>query len=645
MSNRGRAGAHQHQGCPSSSGGNAAESRKTLPTDANTTPTTTPQRLGGASIQQQVGGDKSAMWGAPCEGGGSDTTATSAAEDAARGGGGAAPTRGASWRGADKVESESRVGKKRTRVEGRGSSAAQRAAANEACKGITLEALQAQYYRPLSDVAKDLGVSVARLLKKCREFGILRWPYRHVRSVQESIEQLEKDREAATDEVATDELELRLKLLRRRGELVVHFASCGLESEMRKGIFLADPRDVDTMLNNAHEVHGGRKMPPPGWDSLGRFPDAAVREHFLQQMRAHMVGGGAMLSPPDSPHVATNVHDDSGSSLEDSSRDVLHHHHQQQKLQYQYQHLQLGYRGVAPHHSRPEGQWQQQPPPPQSHAYPRQGSHHYQQPAWQGRQMYPRGGAPDPVAHSAPYWPGLQGAAEMPEVMGVGAGAGMGGGGVGKSLEASELGRLRSSPGHVDVPSSVSVPHAGVYAPASAASWQAGPQTGSATGPLGHQEEGGRNSSLSPLLRPRFSGPPGSGGVAGYRVGGGGRDPQMPMNTWGGGNLGPASESSAAAPGGGINHGGALRDEWRPSERLTPQTPPTPSHLGGPRRPWGSGDLVNPAGRGGLPQSGGAGALPSIFNRNGRGRRGQTWRGPGPCRLQWVRDRWVRRVG
>ena len=236
--------------------------------------------------------------------------------------------------------------------------------------------------------------------------------------------------------------------------------------------------------------------------------------------------------------------------------------------------------------------------------------------------MYPRGGAPDPVAHSAPYWPGLQGAAEMPEVMGVGAGAGMGGGGVGKSLEASELGRLRSSPGHVDVPSSVSVPHAGVYAPASAASWQAGPQTGSATGPLGHQEEGGRNSSLSPLLRPRFSGPPGSGGVAGYRVGGGGRDPQMPMNTWGGGNMGPASESSAAAPGGGINHGGALRDEWRPSERLTPQTPPTPSHLGGPRRPWGSGDLVNPAGRGGLPQSGGAGALPSIFNRNGRGRGG-----------------------
>ncbi|CBN79223.1 hypothetical protein Esi_0010_0156 [Ectocarpus siliculosus] len=40
---------------------------------------------------------------------------------------------------------------KRTRVEGRGSSAAQRAAASEACKSISLKRLQEQYHRPLSD--------------------------------------------------------------------------------------------------------------------------------------------------------------------------------------------------------------------------------------------------------------------------------------------------------------------------------------------------------------------------------------------------------------------------------------------------------------------------------------------------------------
>lgn len=36
-------------------------------------------------------------------------------------------------------------------------------------------------------VAKDLRVSVARLLKKCREFGILRWPYRHVSLVLNAL--------------------------------------------------------------------------------------------------------------------------------------------------------------------------------------------------------------------------------------------------------------------------------------------------------------------------------------------------------------------------------------------------------------------------------------------------------------------------
>lgn len=36
-------------------------------------------------------------------------------------------------------------------------------------------------------------------------------------------------------------------------------------------------------------------------ESLGRFPDPMIREHFLEQMRAHMVGGGGMLSAPDSP--------------------------------------------------------------------------------------------------------------------------------------------------------------------------------------------------------------------------------------------------------------------------------------------------------------------------------------------------------
>ncbi|CAM9951746.1 unnamed protein product [Ectocarpus sp. 4 AP-2014] len=125
-------------------------------------------------------------------------------------------------------------------------------------------------------------------------------------------------------------MELRLSLLRRRGELVAHFASCWLESDMRKGIFLADPRDVDSMLAAAHRVHG-RQMPPCGWESLGRFPEMAVREHFLEQMRAYMIGGNTSASPPDSPLPIRQQHglDDATGSLGGGDRMRQQQHHQQ----------------------------------------------------------------------------------------------------------------------------------------------------------------------------------------------------------------------------------------------------------------------------------------------------------------------------
>lgn len=46
--------------------------------------------------------------------------------------------------------------------------------------GLTNAAVSLRACGTRRPVARDLKVSVARLLKKCREFGILRWPYRHV---------------------------------------------------------------------------------------------------------------------------------------------------------------------------------------------------------------------------------------------------------------------------------------------------------------------------------------------------------------------------------------------------------------------------------------------------------------------------------
>ena len=64
-------------------------------------------------------------------------------------------------------------------------------------------------------------------------------------------------------------------------------------------------------------------------DCLGRFPEKAARERFLERMRMYMIGGGTVLSLPDSPHAMGHVRRDSTSSLEDG-RDFGQRQHQQQ---------------------------------------------------------------------------------------------------------------------------------------------------------------------------------------------------------------------------------------------------------------------------------------------------------------------------
>ena len=62
---------------------------------------------------------------------------------------------------------------------------------------------------------------------------------------------------------------------------------------------------------------------------MGRFPEKAARERFLERMRMYMIGGGTVLSLPDSPHAMGHVRRDSTSSLEDG-RDFGQRQHQQQ---------------------------------------------------------------------------------------------------------------------------------------------------------------------------------------------------------------------------------------------------------------------------------------------------------------------------
>jgi len=52
---------------------------------------------------------------------------------------------------------------------------------------ITKEALQDQFHLPLAQAAKNFGVCVTFMKRICREQGILRWPYRRLKSLQQRM--------------------------------------------------------------------------------------------------------------------------------------------------------------------------------------------------------------------------------------------------------------------------------------------------------------------------------------------------------------------------------------------------------------------------------------------------------------------------
>lgn len=51
---------------------------------------------------------------------------------------------------------------------------------------------------PLMDAAEEMGVRKTAFKKRCRQMGIRHWPFRKVRSLKRSIEELEKMKDHAT---------------------------------------------------------------------------------------------------------------------------------------------------------------------------------------------------------------------------------------------------------------------------------------------------------------------------------------------------------------------------------------------------------------------------------------------------------------
>jgi hypothetical protein len=58
-----------------------------------------------------------------------------------------------------------------------------------------MDDLRTVFHLPINDAAKKLGLCVTVLKQKCREFGIVRWPFRKVKKIDMLIKQLEEEKE------------------------------------------------------------------------------------------------------------------------------------------------------------------------------------------------------------------------------------------------------------------------------------------------------------------------------------------------------------------------------------------------------------------------------------------------------------------
>ena len=82
---------------------------------------------------------------------------------------------------------------------------------------LTLEKLSSCFHLPSEEACKQLGVGLTVLKRQCRKFGIARWPFRKMKSLDRLIDNVEKGRSTAMKNVKTsvEELKVQRELLKQ----------------------------------------------------------------------------------------------------------------------------------------------------------------------------------------------------------------------------------------------------------------------------------------------------------------------------------------------------------------------------------------------------------------------------------------------
>lgn len=101
---------------------------------------------------------------------------------------------------------------------------------------ITLDDISKYFDRPSKQACVSLKIGQTVLKRKCREFGILRWPYRKIKSLDNLIHNIKEDaeRREPMSEAVADEVLKKQKLIESEKELIEKRPAFQLKSETKK---------------------------------------------------------------------------------------------------------------------------------------------------------------------------------------------------------------------------------------------------------------------------------------------------------------------------------------------------------------------------------------------------------------------------
>ncbi|CAI9110495.1 OLC1v1010540C2 [Oldenlandia corymbosa var. corymbosa] len=120
-------------------------------------------------------------------------------------------------------------------VAGRGQKKLKRAATKDIAR-IALEDLARHFDVPIIEASKNLKVGLTVLKKKCREFGIPRWPHRKIKSLEGLIRDLQGEvkRQQEEDEVAAMAVAKRQRMIESEKESIEKKPFLDIQWETKK---------------------------------------------------------------------------------------------------------------------------------------------------------------------------------------------------------------------------------------------------------------------------------------------------------------------------------------------------------------------------------------------------------------------------